>query len=184
MGKFFITKEFCVNFFPLNSLIWFLPSLISAYYLLISTDECKKRASRDGTNEATVGTEKGRACNLFSNISIHPLSRLHPERLFLESKCQNVKRCDVGGFLPISALKHTYQLRGMGITLCMHTSIHPSSGSHGQLFCPYGGSSALHTHQVYEQANPRIKDLLLPRVVRAKHSFKCYLHHRQVVAVG
>ena len=40
-------------------------------------------------------------------------------------KCQNVKRCGVGGFLPISALKHAYQLRGMGITLCMHTSISP-----------------------------------------------------------
>ena len=66
---------------------------------------------------------------------------------------------------------------------CTHP-YHPSSGSHGQLFCPYGGSSAWHTHQVYEQANPRITDPLLPRVVRAKHSFKCQLHHRQVVAVG
>ena len=31
---------------------------------------------------------RGEPVTFFSNTSIHPLSRLHPERLFLESKCQ------------------------------------------------------------------------------------------------
>ena len=36
-------------------------------------------------------------------------------------------------------------------TSCMHTQpYHPVSGSHGQLFCPYWGSSSWHNHQVNE----------------------------------
>ena len=35
---------------------------------------------------------RGEPVTFFSNTSIHPLSPLHPERLFLESKCQMSKR--------------------------------------------------------------------------------------------
>ena len=38
---------------------------------------------------------------------------------------------------------------------------HPGSGNHGQLFHPYWGSSAWHSCQVYEQANPCLKNPLL-----------------------
>ena len=38
---------------------------------------------------------------------------------------------------------------------------HPGSGSHGQLFRRYRGSSAWHCHRVNERGNPRIKDRLL-----------------------
>ena len=41
--------------------------------------------------------------------------------------------------IPIQALKHTYQLRGMASILRMRKTISPVGGSHGQLFCPYIG---------------------------------------------
>ena len=121
---------------------------------------------------------RGEPVTFFSNTSVHPLSRLHPERLFLESKCQMSKRQKVWCrrvFTNISTEAHvpTSTWYAGALPYAGTHPYHPSSGSHGQLFCPYGGSSAWHTHQVYEQANPRITDPLLPRVVRAKHSFKC-----------
>ena len=47
---------------------------------------------------------------------------------------------------------------------------HPGSGSHGQLFHPYWGSSAWHSCHVYERANPCLKDPLLP-MIKISHYF-------------
>ena len=44
---------------------------------------------------------------------------------------------------------------------------HPVSGSHGQLFHPYWGSSAWHRRRVYERANQCLKDPLLSRRVKS-----------------
>ena len=45
---------------------------------------------------------------------------------------------------------------------------HPGSGSHGQLFRPYWGSSACHSRRVHERGeSPCIKDPLLARRMEA-----------------
>ena len=56
---------------------------------------------------------------------------------------------------------------------------HPGSGSHGQLFRPYWGSSAWHSRRANERGNtPCMKDPSLPRRVQSTPWSK------QVVAVG
>ena len=108
----------------------------------------------------------------------------------------------------VLALKDTYQLRGVAITLRMRTTISPRQW-HVQLLRPYWGSSAWHNLRICERANPCIKDPLLPRRVQKstplrgartgepvyqrpitaeastkKYSFKRQLHCGKVVANG
>ena len=60
---------------------------------------------------------------------------------------------------------HIHQPTAWPVPYAYAQSYHPGSGSHGQLFRPYWGSSAWHSRRVNE---PRIfKDPLLPRRVQA-----------------
>lgn len=128
---------------------------------------------------------RGEPVTFFSNTSVHPLSRLHPERLFLESnvKCQSVKRCGVGGFLPTSALKHTYQLvRGMpGHYLTQgHIHITPAVAVMDSCFALMGA----HQHGILIRS--------MSRQIHVSQTLYCHgwweqstpLSARQVVVVG
>ena len=57
------------------------------------------------------------------------------------------------------------------------------SGSHRQLFHPYWGPPAWHSHWVNEQGKPASQKLLTAEV-SAKQSIKCQLHTTHVGAVG
>ena len=120
------------------------------------------------------GSQWGSSLDLSTARNFNSSSKKARETLTVKiSACQNLsfRECHYYWLLrstflvvwlpvPISALKHTYQLRSMAITLRMRTTYHPGSGSRGQLCRPYWGSSAWRSRQVYKRANPRIKDPL------------------------
>ena len=59
-------------------------------------------------------------------------------------------------FCQVTALKHTYQLRGMASTLRMRTTISPGRWQTWTAqFRPCWGSSALHSRRVNERGLPR-----------------------------
>ena len=77
-------------------------------------------------------------------------------------------------YVPTATVNH----HGMASTLRMRTTISPS-GSHGELFRPYWGSSAWHSRRAKERGKtPCMKDPSLPRRVQSTPWSK------QVVAVG
>ena len=59
---------------------------------------------------------------------------------------------------------------------------HPCSGSNGQLFCPYWGSSARHSRQTSVWTISQCLQRLFTGEASAKHSFKHQFHTRHMGA--
>ena len=78
--------------------------------------------------------------------------------------------------IPMSALKHTYQLRDMAITLPGESPYHPCKGSHGRLF------AVIRAHQhgiAVESMNGRTRFFLFEATVRSEvQSHVTRLTHR------
>ena len=70
--------------------------------------------------------------------------------------------CGGGGYKPWKGA-HIHQSMAWPVPLTCEQPHYPGSGSHGQLFRPYWGSSAWHSRRV----NPCLKDPFLPRRVQS-----------------
>ena len=74
---------------------------------------------------------------------------------------------------------HIHQPLAWPLPYTCRQPYHAGSGSHGQLFRPFWGSSAWHSRRSMARENPRIKD----PACQGK-SFKCQLYTTHVGAVG